>query len=313
MSLSSQSGLRPIDVNGGEEVVAVGNEDPGSLPEEDEGAIEASEEKRGVIKMMDPRQPSEEERRDHNLTHLPYRNWCQHCVKGRGREADHKKLKEQSEGLHELHFDYMFMGPENQPGKTLTILVVKERRTKMVMATAVPSKSTGRFVVERVGAFIKELGIDHLDIVAKSDQEPSIKKLVEDVGKSRGGSSGRWITEFSPVKSSASNGVVERGIQSAQGQIRVLKDALEDRWKREIAAVECIVPWIVEWSAHVLNRFEVGKDGRTPFERCKGKRAKHLGIEFGEAVLWRKKPPGGALGKLSVAWSNVFFSRGEGS
>ena len=70
----------------------------------------------------------------------------------------------------------------------------------MVMATAVPSKSTGRFVVERVGAFIKELGIDHLDIVAKSDQEPSIKKLVEDVGKSRGGSSGRWITEFSREK-----------------------------------------------------------------------------------------------------------------
>ena len=77
----------------------------------------------------------------------------------------------------------MFMGPENQPGKTLTILVVKERRTKMLMATAVLSKSTGRFVIERVGTFIEELGIDHLDIVAKSDQEPSIKKLVEDVGR----------------------------------------------------------------------------------------------------------------------------------
>ena len=74
VSVSSQSGLRPIDVNGGEEGVAVGNEEPGSLPEEDEEAIEASEEKRGVIKMADPRQPSEEERREHCLTHLPYRN-----------------------------------------------------------------------------------------------------------------------------------------------------------------------------------------------------------------------------------------------
>ena len=74
--------------------------EPGSLPEEDEEAIEASEEKRGVIKMADPRQPSEEERREHCLTHLPYRNWCQHCVKGRGREADHEQLKAQSEGLH---------------------------------------------------------------------------------------------------------------------------------------------------------------------------------------------------------------------
>ena len=126
MSTSSPSGLRPMRVKGGEEVGAVGDKEisqeaalePESSPEGDEEAIEASEEKRGVIKMADPRQPSEEERREHCLTHLPYRNWCQRCARGRGREADHKKLKEQSEGLHELHFDYMFMGPENQPGKT---------------------------------------------------------------------------------------------------------------------------------------------------------------------------------------------------
>jgi len=307
--MPSQSSVRPMEANGGEEVVTVGSEDPESTRDAEE--TETGGEEREVVKMLDPRQPSEEERRTHNLTHLPYRNWCEHCVKGRGREADHKQLKSQPEvgegGLHELHFDYMFMGPEDKPRETLTILVVKERRTRMLMATAIPSKSTGKFVVARVGAFIRELGIGHLDIVAKSDQEPSIKKLVEDVGRSRGEGSGRWIAEFSPVKSSASNGVVERGIQSAQGQIRTIKDGLESRWKREIAAVECIVPWIVEWSAHVLNRFEVGKDGRTAYERCKGKQAKHLGIEFGEAVLWRRKPSGGALGKLSVAWSNGVF------
>ena len=94
---------------------------------------------------------------------------------------------------------------------------------------------------------------------------------------------------------------MERGIQSAQGQIRTIKDGLESRWKREVLATECVMPWIVEWSAHVLNRFEVGKDGRTSYERCKGKPARHLGIEFGEAVLWRRKPSVGALGKLSVA------------
>ena len=98
MSVASQSGIRPIDVNGGEEVVAVGSGDPGSLSEEKEEETEAGEDERGVVKMLDPRQLSEEERRIHNLTHLPYRNWCEHCVKGRGREADHKQLKSQSEG-----------------------------------------------------------------------------------------------------------------------------------------------------------------------------------------------------------------------
>ena len=48
----------------------------------------------------------------------------------------------------------------------------------------------------------------------------------------------------------------------------------------------------------------MGKDGRTAYERCKGKPARHLGIECGEAVLWRKKTSGEALGKLSVACSN---------
>merc|ERR1712086_954331 len=184
-SVASQSGIRPIDVNGGEEVVTVGSGDPGSLSEEKEEETETGGEERGVVEMLDPRQPSEEERRTHNLAHLPYRNWREHCVNGRGREADHKQLKSQPEvggGVHELHFDYMFMGPEDKPGETLTILVVQERRAKMLMVTAIPSKSTGKFVIARVGAFIRELGIGHLDIVAKSDQEPSIKKLVEDVG-----------------------------------------------------------------------------------------------------------------------------------
>ena len=99
MSVASQSGIRPIDVNGGEEVVTVGSGDPGSTrdAEEKEEETETGGEERGVARMLDPRQPSEEERRTHNLTHLPYRNWCEHCVKGRGREADHKQLKSQPE------------------------------------------------------------------------------------------------------------------------------------------------------------------------------------------------------------------------
>jgi len=313
--MPSQMSVSPVEVNSGERVITVVGGDQESTREAEERSTreaeqaEAGGEERKVVKVLDPRQPTDEERRTHNLTHLPYRSWCEHCVKGRGRETDHKHLKSQPEveGLHELHFDYMFMGPENKPRETLTILVVKERRTKMLMSTAIPSKSTGKFITARVGAFIRELGIGHLDIVAKSDQEPSIKKLVEDVGRSRGAGAGRWITEFSPVGSSASNGVVERGIQSVQGQIRTIKDGLESRWKREISAVECVAPWIVEWSAHVLNRFEVGKDGRASYERCKGKPARHLGIEFGEAVLWRRKHSGGALGKLSSAWSNGVF------
>ena len=35
--------------------------------------------------------PCEEEVRVHNLTHLPFRDWCPYCVQGRGISAPHRK------------------------------------------------------------------------------------------------------------------------------------------------------------------------------------------------------------------------------
>ena len=36
-----------------------------------------------------PREPTEAERIRHEATHVPYRAWCQHCVRGRGRRKPH--------------------------------------------------------------------------------------------------------------------------------------------------------------------------------------------------------------------------------
>ena len=73
---------------------------------------------------------------------------------------------------------------------------------------------------------------------------------------------------------SKSNGIVERGIQSIEQQVRVLKSALEERWKLKIPSKHAVVTWIVEYAAFLLNRFEVGRDGKTSYERSKGKKSK---------------------------------------
>ena len=64
------------------------------------------------------------------------------------------------------------------------------------------------------------------------------------------------------------------------------------------------IPWITEHAAVLLNRFEVGHDGKTAYERNKGKNAKVLGMQFGEAIPWKRRPVGGALGKLSCLWED---------
>jgi len=65
-------------------------------------------------RMLDPKLPSQREIEEHNLTHLPYRNWCAPCVLGKGRAAPHFKRSEREDSLAEVHFDYCFMSTIDQ-------------------------------------------------------------------------------------------------------------------------------------------------------------------------------------------------------
>ena len=77
-----------------------------------EGEKIKAEKEQKVQKLTDPRRPTQAEVDDHNRTHLPYRNWCPHCVQGKGKDLDHRKSAEEERGLNEFSFDYCFPGDE---------------------------------------------------------------------------------------------------------------------------------------------------------------------------------------------------------
>ena len=79
---------------------------------------------RNPRKMLDPKLPPQREVEEHCLTHLPYRNWCSHCVQGKGKAAPHFRKGSREDGLTEVYFDYCFMSTSGQP--IVTILVAKE-------------------------------------------------------------------------------------------------------------------------------------------------------------------------------------------
>ena len=114
------------------------------------------------------------------------------------------------------------------------------------------------------------------------------------------------MVEESPKKSSGSNGIVERAIQVCEGQIRSMKSQLDDRYMVRIAVEHPILTWLCEHTAYLLNRLEVGHDGKTAYERMKGKRATVLGVEFGETIMWKQKPIG-VLRKLETQWKFAVF------
>ena len=239
-----------------------------------------------IKKLLDPRKPSEQEVENHELYHVPYRNWCAVCVRSKGKDLDHRKSMEEERGASEYSFDYCFPGDEF--GYKLTVLVGKEKITGSVFASAVPTKgSSGMFIVDKAVEFVEETGDSNNTILLKTDQETSIKYFVKDFIEAR--VEGKTIPEESPVGSSGSNGRVERGVQSIEGQLRALLLAFEGRIGRRLDVQEKIVMFMPEYAAYLINRLEVGKDGKTSYERTKGKKATLLGIEFGEKLLYKVK------------------------
>ena len=91
--------------------------------------------------------------------------------------------------------------------------------------------------------------------------------------------------EESPVGSSESNGMVERGVQEVEGSVRAAFLAFQQRGGRKINARERVVAFIPEYVTYWMNRLKVGEDGKTVHERVRGKKARVLGLEFWEKVL----------------------------
>ena len=260
---------------------------------------------RRTIKRQDPKEPSKEEREEHEKTHIPFRSWCRHCVRGRGKEEACRST-ERGHEMAEVHMDFMFMGDEGSE-KTLAMLVVKERSRGMVMATVAPRKSSGEWLGKRVMAFMREAGCEVEPVTMKSDNEPALLKVVEEVGRLRAAKGGRgMVVESSPVHSSKSNGYIERTVQGVQGMIRTWRSTLEEKWGVRLGAEHVVWPWLVEMVGWLMSRAEVGADGKMGYERSKGKVAKIPGIEFGEAVLWK-----GARGKSLLAEGRAFGGHGQ--
>ena len=48
-----------------------------------------------------PKKPSQKEIEAHELTLIPYRDWCIHCQKGKARNSPHRKKEQSTSEEHE--------------------------------------------------------------------------------------------------------------------------------------------------------------------------------------------------------------------
>ena len=103
---------------------------------------------------------------------------------------------------------------------------------------------------------ISECGDKDRDVIVKTDQEPRI----------------------GPKNWKGANGIVERAVQSVEQFVRILKSALDERTAVKSDTLHTVLTWLCEYAGLLLNRLEVSSDGKTSYERVKGKPAQ---------VLWK--------------------------
>ena len=292
------------------------NKELGENEEEGAAAEEAGmEEDKGKEKIMQgiaakpihqPRQPSKSEVEEHELTHIPFRCWCVHCVRGLGRSNPHKSAKVDAEEEDRLNavttwsMDCCFMVEDGNiysrqdmedlkvPDAKVksTVLVTEDRRSGGIKAHVAQMKgATDEWLVDRICKDMEEFGYGGVPVRIKSDQEPAIVQLQTSVIGRRGDSI--TVPVNSPVGDSASNGRVENAIKRVRGMVKVIRSGLEAKWGVRVGPDHPVYPWLFEWAADLITRYaEVGSTGKSAAQLIKGNRSSRSIAQFGEKVMY---------------------------
>ena len=174
-----------------------------------------------------PVEPSSEEIAAHMLTHLPYRSWCPHCVRGKGKSMAHRSMEaEASHAVPHVSMDYSFLGQEDE--KTLPVALVRDHASKTTFSHVVPCKGVAEsdHPAKQVAFSIASLG--RPKIIFKTDNEPAMLALRAEVIKILSSAHGtEAIPEGPPVEAHQSIGVVEHAAGELAGQVRALNDQIQ--------------------------------------------------------------------------------------
>ena len=153
----------------------------------------------------------------------------------------------------------------------------------------VPRKGTEfPWIAKRAAKFIDQLG--HNRATLRCDNELATEALAREIAQDRQEGS-QTVPERPPVGESQSNGIIGRAVRLVAGQARTLKAALEHRRGARVPPDARILCWLVEFAAYLMNRCDIGSDGKTPPHRLHGRRDNTPIPEFGEKILCMPAKP----------------------
>ena len=189
--------------------------------------------------------------------------------------------------------DYFYMSQKDEEAKENPNLVVINEASNEKYARAAGQKGVGtegavQWLIKDVSNEMKSWGHQGGEggkIILTCDGEKAMVALRDAIAKYHGGE----VIPENPAKGeSQSNGRVEEAGKTVRGFVRVFKEQLEDQAKIKLQPEDAILQWMIRWGAMVPSRFLVGKDGKTGFERRRGRKCKLHCVPFGEKVWYKR-------------------------
>ena len=224
-----------------------------------------------------PKQPTQQEVQEHNLTHMPYRSWCPICVQGMGRSTSHLQQTSRKP-IIQVDFAYL-RGYEDQ--QAVAILTAIDIETGLCMATMLPDKQQlFDYASNCIQTFIYEIG--RPNSILQSDNEPYLKALLQSVANKIGSISVR----HSPAYSSQGQGSIERLHRTLFGQVRILKEQIRQCYNISITMKHPMTPCVIKHSAFLINTYLIHSDGHTSHVRRWKSDNKTPICEFGKTILY---------------------------
>ena len=186
-----------------------------------------------------------------------------------------------------VNADFAFMGSEEAEEDMQPSLVIYDDHASAFWALGVRNKTVTEQVVKYFKDILDESGYEGEKITMKTDQEPAMLALKRAVATAR---SGETVPIESPVRASKSNGRMENAIGVWQGQLRTIKHHAEAKLGRRIEVDGVLFSWLIPFCTQIMNKYRVGPDGRTAYERITGHKNRHQVIGFAEAVDFILEP-----------------------
>ena len=140
------------------------------------------------------------------------------------------------------------------------------------------------------------------ELIMKSDGEPALFAFRSAVMKYPGGI---MIPEGPTKGEKAENGLIEEAGKTIREYFCTFLSQIEDGVDDVIPLDSDIIPWMVRWAVICYSRYAVGKDGRTSFERLRGRTCRAVVIPMGEKVWYKQRGDGGyPENRAETQWSS---------